>query len=207
MDAQEGGIVTSSHVTEFARGHQRNPAAYTDFSDDNRHWFRIKRNWESNAANDGVCHLMDIKRVKPDENTEARRLYDAQNNYFYNVLQINVKGGKALVILRKYQDEQDGATVYQELIDHYEHKSNKSLIKAKCTEELVGLKLTPKFPVGPKKFFLQLQNVCLDLENAAESTISNEVKSGMLNAALQDPRFAATRTSEELLLTTSKCLP
>ena len=94
MDAQEGGIVTSSHVTEFARGHQRNPAAYTDFSDDNRHWFRIKRNWESNAANDGVRHLMDIKRVKPDENTEARRLYDAHNNNFYNVLQINVKGGR-----------------------------------------------------------------------------------------------------------------
>ena len=44
MDAQEGGIMTSSHVTEFARRHQRNPAAYTDFSCDNRHWFRIKQN-------------------------------------------------------------------------------------------------------------------------------------------------------------------
>ena len=42
---------------------------------------------------------MDIKRVKSDENTEARHLYDAQNNYFYNILQINVKGGKAKVIL------------------------------------------------------------------------------------------------------------
>ena len=107
MDAQEGGIVTSSHVTEFTRGHPRSPADYTDFSFDNRHWFRIKWNWESNAANDGVRHLMDIKRVKPDENTEARHLYDAQNNYFYNILQINVKGGKAKVILWKYQDEQD----------------------------------------------------------------------------------------------------
>ena len=48
-----------------------------------------------------------------------------------------------------------------------------------------------------KNFFLQLQNVYLDLENAAESTISDEVKSGTLNAALQDPRFAATRTSVE----------
>ena len=102
------------------------------------------------------------------------------------------------MILRKYQDEQDGATVYQEeLIDHYEHKSNKSLIKAKCTEELVALKLTPKFFGGPKKFFLQFQNIYLDLENTTESTISDEEKIRTLNATLQDPRFTATRTSVE----------
>ena len=38
----------------------------------------------------------------------------------------------------------------------------------------------------------------LDLENATESTISDEEKLGTLNAALEDPRFAATsRTSVE----------
>lgn len=95
----EAAAVTSNQVLDFQRGHKRNVAAYMDFSGDRKSWFKVKRNWMSNAANDGIEAILAISYEVPEIMTEARQLFDSMNKYFYNALQNAVKSGQAVILL------------------------------------------------------------------------------------------------------------
>ena len=193
------GAVTGREVDNFRKLHKRDPGAYTVFNGDRRYWFRAKRNWKSNASNDGINALLNESYSVPAEGTQARDLYDAQNQYLYNVLQTCVKGGQALVHVRENEDSCDGRETYLAMISFYERKANLSLIKTQCMEELATLRLTRNFPGGPLKFFQQFQNVYLDLENAGKTIVSDDEKIAQLNAALVDPRFSTVRETVETM--------
>ncbi|MEL6802173.1 MAG: hypothetical protein AAFO91_00130, partial [Bacteroidota bacterium] len=185
--------VTGKDVNEFRKTHKRDPSAYSKFNGEHRSWFQVKRNWKSNASNDGISELLSDNYAIPVLGTQAYDLYKAQNLYLYNVLQMCVKGGQALIIIRKGEDSCDGREAYRGMVEFYERKANLSMLRTQCMEELSGLKLTRNFPGGPMKFFQKFQNAYLDLENAGQTTVSDEEKIAQLNAALVDPRFTVVR--------------
>ena len=197
--AQKSTAVTGTDVNNFRRMHKQDPNVYVTFSGDRRQWFRAKRNWKSNASNDGIVALLSKKYTVPNTGTQARDLYDAQNQYLYNVLQLCVKGGQALVHVREHEETCDGREAYLQMVQFYERKANLSLIKTQCMEELATLRLTRNFPGGPLKFFQLFQNVYLDLENAGKTVVADDKKIAQLNAALMDPRFSTVRETVETM--------
>ena len=194
--------VTSSQVQEFQKGHRRDIKVYADFKGDRRQWFRVKRNWMSNAANDGVADVVKDENefTLPASGTEAKLLYDQQNRYFYNALQQCVKGGQALIIVREYgAPDYDGRGAFLKMVTFYERAANVSLIKTQCMEEISNMRLTSNYQGGPLRFFQTFQNCYLDLEDATRNTVPDDEKIGALNAALSDRRFDTVRVAIETL--------
>eukprot|EP00957_Ditylum_brightwellii_P186006 14161589-Ditylum_brightwellii.AAC.1 len=95
--------VTVKQVNDFQRGHRRDLTAFNHFNGDCRMWFMYKRKWHSNATNDGIKHLMESSYTVSPDGTEARELYKSENQYFYNVIHICVKGGQGLIYIRKHE--------------------------------------------------------------------------------------------------------
>ena len=195
----EAAAVTSNQVLDFQRGHKRNVAAYMEFSGHRKSWFKVKRNWMSNAANDGIEAILLTSYEVPETKTEARQLFDSMNKYFYNALQNAVKSGQALILLRESEDGFDGRQAYLSMLYFYERAANLSLIKTQCISELSGMKLNRNYPGGALKFFNAFQNTYLDLESASKKPVPDEEKIGVLNASLEDSCFLTIRTTMEPL--------
>eukprot|EP00957_Ditylum_brightwellii_P128532 9803754-Ditylum_brightwellii.AAC.1 len=70
--------------------------------------FMYKRNWHSNAAIDGIKHLIENSYTVPPDGTEARELFKSENWYIYNVLQNCVKSSQGLICIRKHELTLDG---------------------------------------------------------------------------------------------------
>lgn len=80
-------------------------------------WFKVKQNWMSNAANDGIEAILATSYEVPEMKTEAPQLFDSMNKkYFYNALQNAVKSGQALILLRKCEDGFDGRQAYLSML-------------------------------------------------------------------------------------------
>eukprot|EP00957_Ditylum_brightwellii_P063490 4819591-Ditylum_brightwellii.AAC.1 len=43
------------------------------------HWRDLTRNWHSNAANDGIKHLIENSYTVSPDGTEAKQFYKSQN--------------------------------------------------------------------------------------------------------------------------------
>eukprot|EP00957_Ditylum_brightwellii_P172831 13157282-Ditylum_brightwellii.AAC.1 len=67
--------VTVKQVNDFQRGLRRGLIVFKHFNGVCRMWFMCKRNWHSNAANDGIKHLMENSYTVPPDGMEARELY------------------------------------------------------------------------------------------------------------------------------------
>ena len=128
----------------------------------------------------------------------TKQLFLAQNRYFYNVLQNCVKGGQALILVRKWEVDMDGRMSFLSMIHFYERAENLTLIRTQCMQELSNMKLTKNYPGGPLKFFQNFQNTYLDLESATNQAISDDEKIGVINACLDDTRFQSVRTTVEM---------
>ena len=189
--------ITKSQVSEFQKGHKRDVSVYMSFAGDWKHWFRVKRNWTSNFAADGVIDIVQPGYMIPVDGTEAKSLFDAKNRYVYNVFNACVKGGQAMVILRKHEVLMDGREVHLGMVNFYERKANLSLIRLQCMADIAELKLTKNYPGGSLKFFQNFQNTYLDLENATGKEIDDDKKIGSLNASLEDERYASVQTTIE----------
>ena len=203
-DPDATSTVTVKQVNDFQRGHKRDLTVYKAFNGDRRMWFMTKRNWHSNAANDGIKHLMNNNYIVPPDGTLAKTLFEDQNQYFYNVLQNCVKGGQGLICLRKYELSLDGRKSYLDMLDFYERKENLTLIQTQCNMELSKMRLDRNYQGGPQKFFLAFQNIYLDLENCTGKIVPDEEKIGTLNAAMEDSRFNSVRTTIETLALQTK---
>eukprot|EP00957_Ditylum_brightwellii_P070659 5369801-Ditylum_brightwellii.AAC.1 len=127
---------------------------------------------------------MEISYTVPPDGTEAKQLYKSENQYFYNVLQNCVKGGQALIYIRKYELTLDGREAFCQMMDFYEMEENLTLIQTDCNMEHSKIKLNQKYKGGPLKFFLAFQNAHLDLENCTGKTVRDEEKIGALNCEL-----------------------
>eukprot|EP00957_Ditylum_brightwellii_P003121 237738-Ditylum_brightwellii.AAC.1 len=108
MDPDGASTVAVKQVNDLQRGHRRDLAVFKHFNGDLRMWFMCKRNQHSNAANDGIRHLMENSYTMPLDGTEARQLYKSENQYFYDVLQNCVKGGQGLIYIMKHELTLDG---------------------------------------------------------------------------------------------------
>ena len=110
-----------------------------------------------------------------------------------------VKGGQALILVRKWEVDMDGRMAFLSMIHFYERVENLTLIRTQCMQELSNMKLTKNYPGMPLKFFQNFQNTYLDLESATNRSISDDEKIGVLNACLDDTRFQSVRTTVETL--------
>eukprot|EP00957_Ditylum_brightwellii_P165954 12635690-Ditylum_brightwellii.AAC.1 len=72
-DLDETSTVTVTQVNDFQRGHRRHLTIFKQFNGDRRMWFMCKRNWHSNAINDGIKHLMENYYNVPLDGMEARQ--------------------------------------------------------------------------------------------------------------------------------------
>eukprot|EP00957_Ditylum_brightwellii_P108159 8251576-Ditylum_brightwellii.AAC.1 len=80
-------------------------------------WFICKRNWHSNAGNEGIKYLMESSYTVPPDGTKARELYKSENWHFYYVLLNCVKGGQGLIHIRKHELTLDGRESFCEIMD------------------------------------------------------------------------------------------
>eukprot|EP00957_Ditylum_brightwellii_P063491 4819592-Ditylum_brightwellii.AAC.1 len=78
IDPDGASTVTAKQVNDFQRGHRRDLTVFKNFNGDHRMWFICKRNWHSNAGNDGIKHFMDNSYTVPLDGTEARQLYKSE---------------------------------------------------------------------------------------------------------------------------------
>eukprot|EP00957_Ditylum_brightwellii_P100521 7662906-Ditylum_brightwellii.AAC.1 len=81
-DPNGASTVTIKQVNDFQRGNRKDLTFFKHLNGDCRMWFMCKRNWYSNATNDGIKHLMENSYTVPPDGTEARELYKSENKYF-----------------------------------------------------------------------------------------------------------------------------
>jgi len=185
--------ITQSSLASFRYGHKRLPDNYLEFNGNITAWRKVARSWASNANVDGIGRIMEESMTTPSSGTIDEMLFNEQNTWFYNMLTQRVKGGQALIIVRKHEIERDGRAAYREMHSYYERDSNIVAIRTECQRVLANLRLTDDYPGGPGKFFEKFQSVYLDLEQATQKTVDDEEKIGHLLAAIEDPRFYSTR--------------
>eukprot|EP00957_Ditylum_brightwellii_P194466 14810863-Ditylum_brightwellii.AAC.1 len=79
MDPDGASTVTVKQVNDIQRGYRRDLTVFKHFNGDHRMWFMFKRNWHSNATNDGIKHLMESSYALPPDGMRARQLYKSEN--------------------------------------------------------------------------------------------------------------------------------
>eukprot|EP00957_Ditylum_brightwellii_P075378 5727779-Ditylum_brightwellii.AAC.1 len=72
MDPDAAFTITVKQFNDSQRGHKRNLRVFKYFNGDHRMWFMCQRNWNSNAVNDGIKHLMESSYTVPLDETEAK---------------------------------------------------------------------------------------------------------------------------------------
>jgi len=71
-----------------------------------------KQNYKAVAANHGISRILDDSPVPP-LGYRDRELFDLQNGYFYNILKVKVKAGKAKVIVNQHAIDLDGRKTWR----------------------------------------------------------------------------------------------
>ena len=203
LDASSGAVTNAASL-EWQKGHRRDIKVYSKWNGESYKWFRIKDNWKTSAALDGVLPV--ITEPVPRPGTEAKVLYDQQNQYLFGAFSAAVSGGQAQVIVRTHAPTMDGKAVFEGIVQHYERNANVMLMKTECITELNNMRLTNRYPGGPTKFFQKFQTIYLDYDAIARNSksgtqvLADEDKIATLNAALnQDERFASIRSTMDTM--------
>jgi len=196
--ASSSTVVDQSNTTQttlanFRHGHKRLTGNYQEFNGSITQWRKVVRSWRSNANVDGIGRILDEHMTVPAKGSVDEQLFKEQNTWFYNMLTQRVKGGQALIIVRKHEEKRNGRAAFREMFAYYERDSNMVAIRTQCQRTLANLRLTKDYPGGPSKFFEKFQSVYLDLEQATQEAVSDSEKIGNLLAAIEDPRFFTTR--------------
>ena len=121
-----GGIITSSEVQLFKKSIVKSHADFPDFNGYVSKWNKTKQNYKAVAANHGISRILDDSPVPP-LGSRDRELFDLQNGYFYNILKVKVKAGKAKVIVNQHAIDLDGRRAWRKFIDYYEHHIHSTL--------------------------------------------------------------------------------
>ena len=158
-----GGIVTSSEVQSFKKSIDKSQSDFPEFNGVISKWIPIKQTYTSVAANHGIVRILDNSPV-PAEDSKDRELFNAQNQYFYNILKVKIKGGKAKVIVNQHALTLDGKTVWKKFKEHYEHHSIISMNKATFFEKLSNMRLNDQYRGGASKFLTDFENVVTDMQ-------------------------------------------
>ena len=94
----------------------------SDFPEFNGHvnkWMLTKQTYIAVAANHGISRILDDSTV-PQVGSKDRELFDVQNRYFYNILKVKVKSGRARVIVNQYAVSLDGKAAWGKCKEFYE---------------------------------------------------------------------------------------
>ena len=104
------GVVTSSEVQSFKRSINKSRSDFPKFNGAITKWIPTKQTYISVAANHGISCILDNSPV-PETGSKDRELFNAQNQYFSNILKIRVESGKAKVIVNQCATSLDGKEV------------------------------------------------------------------------------------------------
>ena len=74
----EGPIASDSQ-----KGHEQEILAYASYNGYLRYWFREKRNWLSNFANNVVFNMLSMDYFIKADGTTEKYLFHAMNNYVF----------------------------------------------------------------------------------------------------------------------------
>jgi len=142
-----------------------------------------KQNYKAVAANHGISRILDDCPVPP-LGSRDRELFDLQNGYFYNILKVKVKAGKAKVIVNQHATELNGRKAWRKFIDYYEQKGVVSLNIAHFFEKLTTMRLTVQYRVGPSRFLTDFETIVTDMENTLGEDMKDSHKVGFLTTAI-----------------------
>ena len=179
------GIITSSEVQLFKKSIVKSHADFPDFNGHVSKWNITKQNYKAVAANHGISRILDDSPVPP-LGSRDRELFDLQNRYFYNILKVKVKAGKAKVIVNQHAIDLDGRRAWRKFIDYYEQKGIVSLNKAHFFEKLSSMRLSVNYRGGPNKFLTDFETVITDMENTTGEEMLDSDKVGFLTTAITD---------------------
>ncbi|GFH49209.1 hypothetical protein CTEN210_05685 [Chaetoceros tenuissimus] len=158
-------------------------------------WIPTKQTYISIAANHGISRILDDSEIPADDSRD-RELFDAQNQYFYNILKVKITGGKAKVIVNQHILTLDAKTVWKKFIDYYEDKSIVSLNKANYFDRIASLKLTPAYKGGAYRFLNDFENLVTEMNVSVGSEMIDSDLVGFLTTAISEYEpFQATRAS------------
>ena len=115
-----------------------------------------------------------------------RELFDLQNNYFYNILKVKVKAGKAKVTVNQHTIDLDGRSAWRKFVDHYEQKGIVSLNKAHYFEKLSSMRLSAQYRGGPNKFLTDFETIVSDMENTLDESMADSDKVGFLATTIAE---------------------
>jgi len=135
------GIITSSEVQSFKKSIVKSNTDFPEFNGHVSKWMITKKNYKAVAANHGFSRILDNSPVPP-LGSRDRELFDLQNGYFYNILKVKVKAGKAKVIVNQHAIDLDGRRAWKKFIEYYEQKGVVSLNKAHFFEMLSSMRLS-----------------------------------------------------------------
>ena len=94
-------VVTSSEVAAFKKSIDKSQSDFPQFNGSIAKWIPTKQTYLSVAANHGISRILDDSPI-PAEDSKDRELFDARNQYFYNILKVKITGGKAKVIVNQH---------------------------------------------------------------------------------------------------------
>ena len=180
-----GGIITSNDVQVFKKSIVKSNADFPDFNGHASKWNITKQNYKAVATNHGISRILDDSPVPP-LGSRDRELFDLQNNYFYNILKVKVKAGKAKVIVNQHAIDLDGRSAWRKFIDYYEQKGIVSLNKAHYFEKLSSMRLSTQYRGGPNKFLTDFETIITDMENTLDEDMTDSDKVGFLTTAIAD---------------------
>ena len=180
-----GGIVTSSEVQSFKKSIDKSQPDFPEFNGVISKWIPIKQTYTSVTANHGIVRILDDSPVSA-EDLKDRELFNAQNQYFYNILKVKVKikGRKAKVIVNQHALTLDGKTVWRKFKEHYEHHSIVSMNKGTFFEKLSNMRLSDQYRGATSKLLTDFENVVTEMQISTGESMEDSDLVGFLTAVI-----------------------
>ena len=177
------GIVTSSEVISFKKSIDKSNTDFPEFNGHISKWMLTKQTYIAVAANHGISRILDESAVPP-EGSRDRELFDVQNRYFYNILKVKVKSGRARAIVNQHAISLDGKSAWGKCVAFYEQKSISSMAKATYFERLSNMRLTTNYRGGPSRFLTDFENIVTELAQLTGEDMKDDDLVGFLSTAI-----------------------
>ena len=179
------GVITSSGVQSFKKSIDKSQSDFPKSNGAVAKWIPTKQTYISVAANHGISRILDTSPV-PVTGSQDKKLFDIQNQYFYNILKVQVEGGKTKVIVNQNKTNLDRKGLWRKFIEYYEQNSIESRNKASFFERLANIKLTGKYRGGASHFLNDFETIItvISLSTGEEMKDSDLVR--FLTTAIAD---------------------
>ncbi len=175
-------------VAKFKEGVKVDVKAYPQWNGLPSTWLTFKRKVLAVANTHQLGDVFDREFVIPRDDTPARELFRAKNEFVLSIWSGRISGGSAMTVIRRYSHHSDGRGVFFCLIDEFESQQNLDGAAMIALRNIHSLKLVYK-GISVPEYISKFRDYLMDLEDAGQP-MQDAMARTMVLQQVQDKNYS-----------------